>query len=129
MSKFIAKKNNIVYYTSNETGLKPILSKINEDPFYFKNADIEDIIIGKAAASLLILSKVHSIYAHTISQNGKMYLMKHNINFTYDKEVKEIHNREKSDMCPLEKVVLDIEDPKQAKVALELKIKELMKKT
>lgn len=109
-------------------GLKPIFSKINIDPLFFKDADIEDVIIGKAAASLLVLSQVHSIYAHTISKSGKEFLNKYDIQLKYDKEVEEILNRENTDMCPLEKTVLNIEDPDEAKKALEIKIKAMMKK-
>ena len=43
LNKFIAKRNNIVFYTSNDIGVKPILSKINEDMNFYNNADIEKI--------------------------------------------------------------------------------------
>lgn len=127
LNKFIAKRNNVIFYTSNEMGLKPILSKINIDSLYFKNADIEDTIIGKAAASLLVLSNVHSIHAHTISKSGKKFINKYNIKLIYDQEVEEIRNRDNTDMCPLEKTVLNIDDPVQAKKALKIKIKEMKK--
>ena len=44
LNKFIAKRNNIVFYTSNDIGVKPILSKINEDMNFYNNADIEDTV-------------------------------------------------------------------------------------
>lgn len=59
LNKFIAKRNNIVFYTSNDIGVKPILSKINEDMNFYKNADmcpleksvihIEDPVAAKIA--------------------------------------------------------------------------------
>ena len=66
LNKFIAKRNNIVFYTSNDIGVKPILSKINEDMNFYKNADIEDTIVGKAAACLYVLAKIKFVYAHTL---------------------------------------------------------------
>ena len=128
LNKFIAKRNNIVFYTSNDIGVKPILSKINEDMNFYKNADIEDTIVGKAAACLYVLAKIKFVYAHTLSESAKIYLEKNNVSFKYDKLVKEIRNRTNTDMCPLEKSVIHIEDPVAAKIALENTIKELKKK-
>ena len=119
LNKFIAKRNNIVFYTSNDIGVKPILSKINEDMNFYKNADIE-------AACLYVLAKIKFVYAHTLSEPAKIYLEKNNIAFKYDKLVKEIRNKTNTDMCPLEKSVIHIEDPVTAKIALDNTIKELM---
>ena len=76
LNKFIAKRNNIVFYTSNDIGVKPILSKINEDMNFYKNADIEDTVVGKAAACLYVLAKIKFVYAHTLSEPAKIYLEK-----------------------------------------------------
>ena len=126
LNKFIAKRNNIVFYTSNDIGVKPILSKINEDMNFYKNADIEDTIVGKAAACLYVLAKIKFVYAHTLSESAKIYLEKNNVSFKYDKLVKEIRNRTNTDMCPLEKSVIHIDDPVIAKTALENVIQILM---
>lgn len=126
LNKFIAKRNNIVFYTSNDIGVKPILSKINEDMNFYKNADIEDTIVGKAAACLYVLAKIKFVYAHTLSESAKIYLEKNNVSFKYDKLVKEIRNRSNTDMCPLEKSVIHIDDPVIAKTALENTIQKLM---
>ena len=126
LNKFIAKRNNIIFYTSNDIGVKPILSKINEDMNFYKNADIEDTVVGKAAACLYVLAKIKFVYAHTLSEPAKIYLEKNNVSFKYDKLVKEIRNRTNTDMCPLEKSVIHIEDPVAAKIALENTIKETL---
>ena len=79
LNKFIAKRNNIVFYTSNDIGVKPILSKINEDMNFYNNADIEDTVVGKAAACLYVLAKIKFVYAHTLSEPAKIYLEKNNV--------------------------------------------------
>ena len=126
LNKFIAKRNNIVFYTSNDIGVKPILSKINADMNFYKNADIEDTVVGKAAACLYVLAKIKFVYAHTLSELAKTYLEKNNIPFKYDELVKEIRNRTNTDICPLEKSVIHIDDPVIAKTALENVIQILM---
>ena len=128
MNKFIATKNQKIFYTSNEFGLKPIMSPIKKDEDFFKDADIEDTIIGKAAASLLVYAKVHSVYAHTLSVAGKKYLEKYEVSCTYDHLVQEIRNRDNTDMCPMEKAVMHLNDPKECKQALERTIEKMMTK-
>ena len=126
LNKFIARRDNKIFYCSNEIGVKPILSKLNENIDFYKDADIEDTVVGKAAACLYVLAKIKFVYAHTLSEPAKIYLEKNNVSFKYDKLVKEIRNRTNTDMCPLEKSVIHIEDPVTAKIALDNTIKELM---
>lgn len=76
MNKFIARRDNKIIYCSNEIGVKPILSKLNENIDFYKGADIEDTVVGKAAASLYILAKIKFVYAHTLSELAKTYLEK-----------------------------------------------------
>lgn len=126
LNKFIARRDNKIFYCSNEIGVKPILSKLNENIDFYKDADIEDIVVGKAAACLYVLAKIKYVYAHTLSEPAKIYLENNNVSFKYDELVKEIRNRTNTDMCPLEKSVIHIEDPVTAKIALDNTIKELM---
>lgn len=128
MNKFIARRENKIIYCSNDIGVKPILSKLNEDINFYKNADIEDTVVGKAAACLYVLADIKFVYAHTLSEAAKIYLEKNNISYKYDELVKEIRNRTNTDMCPLEKSVIDIDDPILAKEAIEDTVKILMSK-
>lgn len=126
MNKFIARRDNKIIYCSNEIGVKPILSKLNENIDFYKDADIEDTVVGKAAACLYVLAKIKFVYAHILSELAKTYLEKNNIPFKYDELVKEIRNRTNTDICPLEKSVIHINDPVIAKTALENVIQILM---
>ena len=126
MNKFIARRDNKIIYCSNEIGVKPILSKLNENIDFYKDADIEDTVVGKAAACLYVLAKIKFVYAHTLSELAKTYLEKNYIPFKYDELVKEIRNRTNTDICPLEKSVIHIDDPVIAKTALENVIQILM---
>ena len=126
MNKFIATRNNVIFYCSNDIGVKPILSKLNENINFYQGAEIEDTVVGKAAACLYVLARIKFVYAHTLSEAAKKYLEQNNIQFQCDELVKEIRNRTDTDMCPLEKSVIHIEEPVAAKIALENTIKELM---
>lgn len=71
MNKFIAKRNNVIFYCSNDIGVKPILSKLNENINFYQGAEIEDTIVGKAAACLYVLARIKFVYAHTLSEAAK----------------------------------------------------------
>lgn len=51
-----------------------------------------DIVIGKAAAMLLIYGKVHKIYTRLISEHAIAILDKYHITYEYDKKVPYIMN-------------------------------------
>lgn len=119
-----AKEDDI--YTSTAHGIRPIMMKIKNDPLYFQGCTMCDKIVGKAAAMLFARSQIAYLYAHTLSEAGQAILEKYKIPYSYGTLAKEIINRDGTDMCPMEKTVLNIDDLDEAYVALDRKVKELM---
>lgn len=115
-------------YYSKDSGIKPVIFKINEKKDYFKGLEVADKIIGKASAMLLVLSGVKKIEAIVLSKAGKAILDKYQIEYTYEELVEYIINRKGDGMCPMEICVKDIEDLEEAYIALNNKVKELGKK-
>ena len=113
-------------YISNEKGLRPLMVPLRQDPDFFRDAFIIDRVIGKSAAFLLIKGRIKGLHAILISQHAVDLLEKHNIPFTYDQLVPYIINDAHTDMCPMEKTVLKIENVDEAVLALEAKIKIMM---
>lgn len=113
-------------YISNEKGLRPLMEPLREDPDFFRDALIVDRVIGKSAAFLLIKGRIKGLHAMLISQHAVDLLRKHNIPFTYDQLVPYIINASQTDICPLEKTVLEIENVDEAVMALETQIQILM---
>ncbi|TAH72770.1 MAG: DUF1893 domain-containing protein [Anaerolineaceae bacterium] len=109
----VSVKGNQVY-KSNLKGIMPIIGKLREDPSFFEGANLADVVIGKAAAMLLIYGKVGSIYTDLISEHAIEVLKKHLISFEYKKKVPYIMNRSRDGMCPMEQTVLDTEDIEDA---------------
>lgn len=114
-------------YTSEKRGVAPILEKIDSDPEFFNGASVADRVIGKAAAMLLEKYGVAEIYAQVTSEYAIAYLNDKNVCFTYDKRVDHIVNRAGTDMCPMEKTVLDIDDADEGEKLIRNKIKSMMK--
>lgn len=81
-----------------------------------------DLIVGKAAAFLFIKSGVRAVFAKTLSVFGKETLEKHGVFCEYGTLTGRIVNRAGTDMCPMEKTVLNCSDPEEAYALLRQKL-------
>ena len=114
----IIKKGKIIH-DENGRGIAPILDIYRQHPDKMKNAYLVDKVIGKAAAMVAICGKVKFVHAELICDSAVEILEKHNIEVTYTKRVKDILNRRRDGLCPMEKTVLNISDPAAGVTALE----------
>lgn len=115
-------------YISHERGVAPILNKIDENPQFLRGASVADKVIGKAAAMLLVKYGVAEIHAVLVSEKALDYLKGKPTKITYNTAVDHIINRDKTDMCPMEKCVLDIENEDEAEALIRATRVKLMKK-
>jgi len=114
-------------YTSQKRGVAPILDKIDENPDFFKGAVIADKVIGKAAAMLLVRYGVSEIFAVLTSEKAIEYIKNKPVKLTYDNKTGYIINRDKTDMCPMEKAVFDTDDEALGEKLIKEKRNQLMK--
>ena len=66
---------------------------------------ILDKVVGEAASSIFINANVKKIYTPLISSKAIKLLKDNKIPFIYEKEVPRILNKEKNDICPMERLV------------------------
>jgi len=109
---------------STERGVKPLylFLKSGKD---FSGFCAYDRVVGKATAFLYLLLKIKSVYAEVLSEQALMLLQKHGIVVEYQTLVKNIINRNKTDICPFEKAVLEINNEQEALKIIEDKMQEL----
>ena len=112
-------------YKSTVKGIKPLLNLLNSGKKYL-DYSAADKIVGKAAAMLYKLLGVKEIYGEVMSISAIKFLEQNNLNFKYKINTKEIINRKGTGICPMEQTVLNIENPIEAKKALDNKLKELI---
>lgn len=86
-----------------------------------------DVVVGKAAAMLFKKLGVVSVHGKLMSETGVDFFEKSGITFTYDTLTDYIKNRKGTDMCPMEKTVLQISDAEEGFAALKRRIDEMMK--
>ncbi len=120
----ICKGDNV--YTSVERGVAPVLSLI-EHKTDISGFSVADKVIGKAAAMLFSLAGVKEIFTDVISIPAKEYLEKQGITVSYNKLTEKIINRTGDGLCPMESLVMNINDEIEAFHAISEKLKMLRK--
>ena len=119
--------NGSIVHTADGRGVSPLLKAYANEPDILKNAYVADKIIGKAAAMILVLGGVKQAYGVIMSAAGRAYLERHGITAGFGRCVDVISNRDRNGICPIEKSVMDIEDPEEGLKVMSAAIRELMK--
>ena len=96
----------------NQHGLEPLL--IYLDGNNFKGTQVFDRTVGRAAAYLYVYGNADYVYADTISKPAIEILKKNKIKYEAKNIVDEIQNKDKTDLCPFEKLTKDAQSPAQA---------------
>ena len=85
-------------------GISDLLRLLKTEPEKLQGAFVADKVIGKAAAALLILGEVDSIYTDLISDGAIELLRKSPVKVSFSERVSIIMNRTKDNICPMENV-------------------------
>lgn len=113
---FIACKGDSLY-TSEESGLKPIITLINQG-VDLKGFSVADKIIGKAAALLFLYSGIKEVCSPVMSKGAIDLFISNGIEYSTQIITEKIINRAGDDICPMEKAVENISCPEQAYKAI-----------
>ncbi len=111
--------------TSQSKGVAPVIDILGNEPEFLEGASAADKVIGKSSALLLVLGNVKEAYAEIISEHALKVLESSGIPVEYNRLVPYIKNRSKTGMCPMEKAVLETDDPEEAFDILRNKIGEM----
>lgn len=87
------------YYQNRIKDIKDILK---DNKLALRNAMIADKVIGKVAASVLVVAGVKEIYADVMSQYAIPVLEENKIQYEYNVLVEYVQNNDKTGMCPME---------------------------
>ncbi len=102
----IANGNQVRTFTRR--GVADLYDLLKQEPEFLQGASIADKVIGKAAASILIIGQVKEVYAHIISQPAFQLMQEAGIQVTCDETVHHIINRDHTGWCPLEQASHDL---------------------
>lgn len=113
-------------HTSEKRGVVPLIELL-DSRIDVRGYSAADKAVGKAAAMLFVLLGIGEIYAAIMSRSAKKILDGHGIKYSCGEEVEYIINRKKDDMCPMEKAVMDIDDPAEAQKEIKETIEKMRK--
>lgn len=94
--------NDTEVRTFTRRGVADLYDLFYQDPEFMKGASIADKVIGKGAATLMVLGGITNVYADIISQSALAVLQNDKVTVVYAQLVPLIQNRDKSGRCPLE---------------------------
>jgi hypothetical protein len=110
-------KDGEILFTSTKKGIQPFFDVLTDHPRdIFAGCSIADRVVGAKQ----VFSPLASEHAQTYAKASKG-----RIELKAERIVDHIINRTHDGMCPMEKAVLDIDDPEEAFEALNNKLQEL----
>ncbi|MFQ6073793.1 MAG: DUF1893 domain-containing protein [Candidatus Bathyarchaeia archaeon] len=109
----IAKNGKVIFETSSR-GIGGLLRAVEELEREIENSAVADKIVGKAAALLCVHAGVSAVFAVTASERGIQSLKENNVLCRFENRVPHILNPDRSDICPFEKLVINISNPREA---------------
>ena len=132
MTDLQTAKNNLAGHTiclckagdclySDKRGIAPMMGFIAEG-LDLAGYSVADTVVGKAAALLFVRCGIRNVYAKTLSEKGKEVLQAYGLDYEYETLTKSIINRAGTDICPMERAVLNTDDPEEAYLILKDKI-------
>jgi len=99
-------------YSSGEAGMAPLLRAIDRLGLEeLRGSTVVDRIVGRAAALLISHFRAGDVYAGLLSRGAVEVLERHGVRWESESVADRIMNRYHTDICPFEKMVLQIEDP------------------
>lgn len=116
----LCKNDSLIF--SDKHGIMPMVEFIaaHTDLTGYSAADL---IVGKAAAMLFVKAGIKEVYAATLSEGGKKMLEDNGIAVSYGVLTDKIINREKTDVCPMERAVSGTDDVEEGYRSILEKIK------
>jgi len=107
-------KGGETLYSSREGGMLPLLEAIDQLGLRtLADSTVVDRIVGRAAALIISYFKAKEVYTKLLSLKAIEILEKHGIAYAAERLVSTIRNKDDTDMCPFEKIVLTIDNPEE----------------
>ena len=98
---------NKLIFRSKKAGVAGLLAFIQEHDSKYKNLVVFDKIVGRGAALLAVYLKAKAVYGALGSELAAQALKEFKIEFHFQKTIPNILNRDKTGLCPIEKISLN----------------------
>ncbi len=111
-------------------GVRDLLLLLRESPHFLDEASVADKVVGKAAAALMILGGVKTVFADIISSPAIALFASaaSDVDVSYNNKVEYIVNRTQTGWCPMELACKEAKTPEECLEKIKAKLAELSKK-
>ena len=120
-------RNNGIIHSFSHPGVKDLHHLLTHNPDFLDGAQVADKVVGKVAASLMILGEISELYAELISTPALQLLQNHDIKVSFGEEVPIVLNRDQSGWCPLEMLSYEENNPQNILLLLEEFMKRMVR--
>lgn len=107
-------KNGAVIFETRMHGVAGFLQAIEKLGSLLHGASVADKIVGRAAAMLCLHSRVESVFALVMSEKAKALLESKGVHYEAKTLVSRVMGKDGRTDCPFERLVSEIDDPKEA---------------
>jgi hypothetical protein len=114
--KFLISSNTLWVYKedkhlfrSSKSGILPLLEYIDSVGAYYRQVIIFDKVVGNAVALLSVKAAAEEVFSPLGSELATNSLSNYDIKYHFSETVPYIQNRDRDDMCPMEKLSIDKE--------------------
>ena len=118
----VVVKDGKVLAEKQGEGIRPILDAIVELGESMQGTVIGDRILGKASALLCVHSNVEGVYSPQATKTAIAVLIRAGIPGQTEEIIPYVKNRDGDDICPFEKMLVDIDSPEEAYKILKEKV-------
>ena len=125
-SVVVVKRRKVIYKAFGN-GVAALIDLYENHKGILKNAYVIDNVIGRGAAIILAKGKVKGVYTLLLSKKAISVLEDRGIKYSCNEETEHIINRSKTDMCPIEKAVIDETDLELGYEKIKVRLEELKK--
>ncbi len=114
-------------FACNGRGIGDLLRLLSRQTGVLAGAELADKVVGKAAASLMIMGRIKAVYADVISSHALQLFASAapGINVAYANRVEHIANRSNTGWCPMELACKDAATPSECVARIKAKLAEL----
>ena len=107
-------KDSKIVHSSQQSGLRPLAEAVNSFKGKLDNCILHDKVIGLAAARIIVFSEmIDSVKTNLMSEQAKALLEENGTALEAAETVQNIMNKDKTDICPMEKKAQEITNNKE----------------
>ena len=112
--------------TFHERGVNDLHRLLTQEPEILSGASLDDKVVGKGAAALMISGGVKWVYADVISKAAMVLFEQSRVEVQYKQIVPNIINRTGTDICPVEKLCQECKTAEECLPLIDKFIKEII---